>query len=126
MKQFAVYFVFVICLFLLPVAWKSDWVQERYYPEKHWKKKTDHLDALVKFNENELISCHLELKKQQATRIILIRQSILSGRTAAEAAEEFITLFSATLDICNMFSDALQEASDDLELAKSKLADVTP
>ena len=85
----------------------------------------DRINKLTATNEDfrKLVyDCRLELQKMQRTRDIVIRQDVLAGLTAREAAENFNDEFKLTREMCQTYVEFIQENNRKIEESRSALS----
>lgn len=118
MKHIIGYFLAITLLPVSIVAWKSDWVQQRVNPEIYWNDRISQLEATVKFYQNDVYSCWLELKKLRENKNIEFQQHMLDGLTPDAAVELYTSDLQLTIEVCSFYQEALEEAEKELRVAK--------
>jgi len=111
------------------LIWRTDWFQQRIFPENYWTQRVAKLESSVQAQEFVIEHLRLELAKKTLTAIIEVSQKVKiatevgmdTRKAAKEAADEVKAEILALKDLIKISEETLEEMKVELDRARSEL-----
>lgn len=111
-------------------VWRTEWFQQRVFPETHWRQKVNELKQRVAASEFSLGDMAIELEKKRRTADLEVMQTtnrskligMDSERASEEAAEQISKEIKGLTDVFRMMQEGLEKNREKLAAAEEQLA----
>jgi len=102
------------------LIWRTDWFQQRFFPENYWTQRVAKLESSVRGYEFSIEHFRLEFAKKTLTAEIEVAQMAMYGIQEL-AAERVKTEIDVISNLIKNSEDRLTEAKVELDRARSEL-----
>jgi hypothetical protein len=112
------------------VLWRTEWFQQRFFPETYWRQKVNELKQKVAASQFSLGDFAIELEKKRRTADLEVAQKtnrsrlvgMDSTRASKEAAEQVSQEIKGLTDGLRIMQEILEKDREKLAAAEEQLA----
>jgi hypothetical protein len=129
-RSYVIVFALLFAISCTVGLWRTEWFQQRFFPETYWYQKVNDLKQQVAASEFSLGHIAIELEKKRRTADLEVAQKVnmskLAGmdseRASKDAAEEISNEIKGLTDVLQMMQGGLEKDREKLAAAEAQLA----